>query len=130
MAVSQFRGYILQCHAEGAPIRMLLQMRPSFPSFWRMHCYYPWRPHISQDSLYALKRRKKENGDIAWRIRRFRLPKLPRPGPSKDAAPELGHSRCEYQPAHTYHVTVHLPACQVVVLTNHVAAYLSSFSCD
>ena len=37
------------------------QMRPSFTSFWRMHCYcYPSRPLISQYSLRALKRRKKQ----------------------------------------------------------------------
>ena len=36
------------------------QMRPSFISFWRMHCYYPSRPPISQDSLRPRKERKKE----------------------------------------------------------------------
>ena len=55
---------------KAVPIRSLLQMqRPSFPCFWRMHCYYPSWPHISQDSLQARKRRKKERKwchRVAW----------------------------------------------------------------
>ena len=30
-----------------------LQLRPSFPSFWRMHRNYPSRPRMSQDPLRA-----------------------------------------------------------------------------
>ena len=42
------------------------QMRPSFPSFWRVHRYYPSWTHISQDSLHTRKKKGQgENGDIA-----------------------------------------------------------------
>ena len=34
---------------------------PSFPSFWRMHRWYPLWPHVSQE-----RKNKKENGDIMW----------------------------------------------------------------
>ena len=41
-------------------IQRLLQMRPSFSSFWRMHRYYPPWPHISQVSS-GKEERKREN---------------------------------------------------------------------
>ena len=82
-AVSQFRVWILWrphlkanyvktqrlSQFEGSS-RCSPQMWPFFPCFWRMDCYYPSWPHISQDSLRARKskkERKRENGNIAWR---------------------------------------------------------------
>ena len=87
--------------------------------FWRMHHYDPSWPHISQDSLCAQKRRKKER---KWRHRMTQIvtftglggrvgnaPKArpshlttadevnkrpQRPSPSEDADPELRHGRC------------------------------------
>ena len=53
-------------NTNAVPIQRLLQMQPSFPSFWRTHRYYLSWPHIFQDSLRARKRRKKER---KWRHR-------------------------------------------------------------
>ena len=144
VAVSQFRVCILehcdvigiwrpitpQRRAKAVPI---LQMQPSFTSFWRMHLCYPSWPHISQNSLWARKRRKEErkwrhrvayinpfaglggrNHDVRVKhlvmqpgnapktrvtrltrsLQRTRLQRPQRPGPSKDADPELRHSIC------------------------------------
>ena len=65
--VSQFSVCILQrsiwesqrC-TKAVSIQRLLQMLLLLPVFWRMHRNDPSWPHISQDSLHARKRRKKE----------------------------------------------------------------------
>ena len=82
LAVSQFRVCIpwrsiwrpitSLCHAKAVPNWRLLPMQPtnapSFPSFLRMHGYYPLvASHIPRFSARAKKEdRKRENGDIAW----------------------------------------------------------------
>ena len=95
------------------------QMQPSFTSFWRMHCDYPL---ISQDSwqVWAAEimtltvgagmsgdaTRKCSEGQTVpfnngWcglrrSLLRNYLRRLQRPGLSKDADPELGHSQQSY----------------------------------
>ena len=116
---SIWRQITSQRRTKAVPIRRLLQTLPSFPCFWRMHRYDPLWPRISQDSLRALKRWKKKG---KWRhcmaqivnfvglggrnrelqinylpmkpgnAPKARLRRLQRPGPSKDADPELRHS--------------------------------------
>ena len=153
--VSQFRGCILQRsiwrpvqsqdRVKAVPTRSLLQMQPtnapSFPSFWRTHCYDPLWPHVPRffvcpktTTLRGVDRHFRGPGwQKSWRksktcgdatrkcskrldrpiqstqltrslcMTRLRRPQ--RPGPSKDADPELRHnmylSFCEcFPPAH------------------------------
>ena len=106
----------------------------NMPNYGCIPILHPSIPHEGCPNMKAPPNAAHKGGllfPLFWRMHSYYLlRRSQRPSPSKDAAPELGHSRCEYHPAHTDHVAVHLPVCHVGMLINHVAAHLSSFSCD